>query len=109
MCRIFHCVEVIEVAEEFIEAVDSGQEFIQIAEVVLPELAGRIALRFERGSDGASLCRYTDFGTRLADRGHASANRKFAHDEVCATRRATCLGVIVGEQHSLLSYIVVVR
>src|SRR5438046_10313845 len=96
MCRIFHCVEVIEVAEELVEAVDSGQEFIQIAEVVLPELAGRVALRFERGSDGASLCGNPDFGTRLADRGHACANRKFTHDEVRATRRATGRSVLIG-------------
>src|SRR5437667_11176672 len=97
MRRIFHCVEVIEIAEELVEAVDSGQEFIQIAEVVLPELAGRVALRFERGCDRASLSWYADLGTRLADRRHASANRKFAHDEVCATRRATRFGVVVGE------------
>src|SRR5438093_6350159 len=97
MRRIFHCVEVIEIAEELVEAVDSGQEFIQIAEVVLPELAGRVALRFERGSDGASLRRNPDFGTRLADRGHACANRKLAHDEVGPTRRATRLGVIVSK------------
>src|SRR5437762_8940160 len=97
MRRIFHCVEVIEVAEEFIEAVDSWQEFIQIAEVVLPELAGRIALRFKRGGNRASLSWYSDLGTSLADRGHACANRKLTHEEVCAPRRAACLGVIVGE------------
>src|SRR5947199_10853990 len=109
MCRIFHCVEVIEVAEEFVEAVDSGQELIQIAEMVLPELAGGVALRFERGSDGASLCGNPDFGTSLADRGHACANRKFTHDEVRQPGRATGLGVIVSEQHSLLGHLVEVR
>src|SRR5436190_11533140 len=97
MRRIFHCVEVIEVAEEFVEPMDSGQKLIEVAQVVLPELAGRVALRFERGSDGASLCGNPDFGTRLADRGHASANRKLTHDEVGAPRRATGLGVIVGK------------
>src|SRR5438552_12648779 len=106
MRRIFHRVEVIEVAEEFIEPMDSGQELIEIAEMVLAELAGRVALRFERGSYGASLSWYADLGTRLADRGHARANRKFAHDEVRPTRRATCLSVIVSEQHSILSHLI---
>src|SRR5439155_11832442 len=94
---IFHRIEMIEIPEEFIEAVDSWQELIQISEVVLAELACGVALRFERGSDGASLRWYADLGTRLADRGHACANRKFAHDEVRATCRATGLSVIVGE------------
>src|SRR6266480_4069917 len=97
MRRIFHCVEVIEVAEEFIEAVDSGQEFIQIAEVVLAELAGGVTLRFERGGDSASLSRYAHLGSRLADRGHPGANRKFTHDEVRPACRTTRLRVIVRE------------
>src|SRR6266536_4547445 len=109
MCRIFHCVEVVEVAKKFVETVDSGQELIEIAEMVLAELAGGVALRFERGSDSASLSWYADFGTSLADRGHACANRKLTHDEVRASRRATGLGVIVGEQHAFLGKPVEVR
>ena len=40
---VFHRVEVIEVAEELVEAVDGGQELVEVAEVVLAELAGGIA------------------------------------------------------------------
>src|SRR6476469_3767430 len=97
MSRVFHRVEVIEVAEEFVEAVDGRQKLIEIAQVVLAELAGGVALRFERRCDRASLCRYTDLSTSLADRRHASANRKLPHDEVGAPRRTTGLGVIVGK------------
>src|SRR5438477_12503685 len=104
MRRIFHCVEVIEVAEEFVEAVDGRQELIEIAEMVLAELAGGIALRFERRGYRASLRWDPDLGTGLADRGHACANRKLTHDEVCATRRATGLAVIVGAQHAFLGH-----
>jgi hypothetical protein len=43
--RLFFRVEVIEIAEELIESVDGRQEFIPIAEMVLAELAGRIAER----------------------------------------------------------------
>ena len=45
----------------------------------------------------------------LADRGHAGADRQLAGDEVRATRRATCLGVVVGEQHAFLGDLVEVR
>src|SRR3954454_9134094 len=103
---IFHRIQVIEIAKELIEAMNSRQKLIQIAQVVLAELTGLIALSFERGSNGASLCRYSHLGTRLADRSHACTNRKLTHDEVRATRRATGLGIIVGEQHSLLSHLV---
>ena len=36
MRRVFHRIEVIQVAEEFIEAVDGRQELIHIAEWFLP-------------------------------------------------------------------------
>src|SRR5436190_19392704 len=97
MRRIFHRVQVIQVPKELVETVNRRQELIEIAQVVLAKLAGGIALRFERCGNRASLSWYTHFSTGLADRGHASANRKFAHDEVCATCRATGLSVIVGE------------
>src|SRR5206468_4735725 len=80
MRRVFHRVQVIEVAEEFVEAVDGRQEFIQIAEMVLAELSSLIALGFEGGSDRAGFSRYADLGPRLADRRHASANGQFTHD-----------------------------
>ena len=63
MRRVFHRVEVIEVAEELVEPVDGGQKLIEIAEVILTELASGVALRFERGGDRASLRWYTDLGT----------------------------------------------
>ena len=44
--RVGHGVEVVQVAEEFVEAVHGGQELVQVAEVVLAELPGGVALRF---------------------------------------------------------------
>src|SRR5213078_1989513 len=102
-------VQVIEVPEELVEAMDSGKEFIKIAQMVLAELAGRVALRFERGGNRAGLSWYSDFGTGLADRRHARANWKFAHDEVRPTCCATRFRVVVGEQHSFLGHLVEVR
>ena len=109
MRRVFHRVQVIQVAEEFVEAVNGGQELVAVAQMVLAELAGGVALRFERGGNRASFGREADLGTRLADRGHAGANRQLAGDEVRATRRAAGLGVVVGEQHAFLGHLVEVR
>ena len=53
---VLHRVEVIEVAEELVEPVDGGQELIEIAEVVLAELARGITHGLERRGNGASLC-----------------------------------------------------
>src|SRR5207237_1445968 len=105
----FHGIQVIQIAKERVEAVDGGQELIQIAEMVFTELAGFIALRLERGGNRAGFCRQTGLGPRLTDRGHPRANRKFTGDEVRPTRRATSLGVIVGEQHSFFGDLVEVR
>ena len=44
-------VEVVEVAEELVEAVDRRQELVLVAEVVLAELAGRVAVRLEQLGD----------------------------------------------------------
>jgi hypothetical protein len=45
----------------------------------------------------------------LADRGHAGADRQLARDEVGATRRTACLGVVVGEQHAFGGELVEIR
>src|SRR5262245_15366130 len=41
-------VQVIEVAEELVEAVRGGQVFVEVAKMVLPKLAGRVSERFEQ-------------------------------------------------------------
>ena len=43
MAGVLHRVEVIEIAEEFIEPVHRGKEPVQVAQVVLAELAGGVA------------------------------------------------------------------
>ena len=57
-------VEVVEVAEELVEAVRGGQELVPVAQVVLAELAGRVALRLQRGGDGRVLGTQADVGAR---------------------------------------------
>ena len=109
MRRVFHRIEVIQIAEEFVEAVDGRQELVLVAEVVLAELAGGVAHRFQYRRDGHRLGRQAGRRAGLADRGHAGADRQFAGDEVRATRRATRLGIVVREQHAFLGDLVEVR
>ena len=109
MRRVLHRVEVIEVAEELVEAVDGGQELVEVAEVVLAELARGIAHGLERRGDGHRLRGDADGRAGLADRGHAGADRQLAGDEVRAARRAARLGVVVGEQHAFGGELVEVR
>ena len=101
MGRVLHRVEVIEVAEELVEAVHGRQELVAVAQVVLAELAGGVAHRLQRRRDGRRLRGHADRGARLADGRHAGADRKLAGDEVGAAGRAARLGVVVGEQHPL--------
>ena len=101
MARVLHRVEVIEVAEELVEAVHRGQELVQIAQVVLPELAGRVAHGLERCGDGRRLRGHADRRAGLADGGHPRADWQLAGDEVRPPRRAARLGVVVGEAHPL--------
>ena len=49
---LFLGVQVIEVAEELVEAVHARQIFVPIAEMVLAELAGRVAERLQQLGDG---------------------------------------------------------
>ena len=49
--RLFLGVEMVEVAVEFIEAVDRRQELVAVTQVVLAELAGGVALHLEQFGD----------------------------------------------------------
>ena len=60
MPRVLHRVEVIEIAEEFVEPVDGGQELVPVSQVVLPELSGGVAQLFQSGGDGRCLGRDAD-------------------------------------------------
>ena len=107
--RVLHRIQVVEVAEELIEAVHRRQELVEVAQMVLAELAGGVAHRLERRGDGRRLGRHADRRAGLADGGQAGADRQLAGDEVGATGRAARLGVVVGEAHALGGKLVEVR
>ncbi len=105
----FLSVEVIEVAEEFIEPVDRGQELIEVAEVILAELTGSIAEVFHEVGDARIFRLQSDVGTRQADLGQPGTNRRLAGDECGPPRSAALLPVPIGESRALASDAVDVR
>src|SRR5262245_3629697 len=67
--RLFLRVEVLEIAEELVEAVHGRQEFVAVAEVVLAELPGRIAERLQELGNGRITCLQADRGSGYPDLG----------------------------------------
>ena len=100
--RLLLGVEVVEVAEELVEAVHRRQVLVLVAEVVLAELAGLVAERLEELGDGRIFGLQADVGAGHADLGEAGADRVLAGDEGGASRRAALLAVIVGEGDALV-------
>ena len=100
--RLLLGVEVIEVAEELVEAVDRRQELVAVAEVVLAELAGRVAAVLQQLGDrrvlGAASPRCAP---GQADLGQAGADRRLPGDERRASGGAALLAVAVGEDRAL--------
>lgn len=100
MTRIFHGIEVVKIAEEFIETMDRRQEFVQITEVVLAKLSCRIAHGFQDGRDRWRFGRYAKGRAGLTYSSQTRPDRELPSNEVRAPSRATCLGIIVGEPHA---------
>ena len=107
--ELFLRVEVVERAEELVEAVGGRQVLVGVAEVVLAELTGLVALRLEQLGDG-NVPRLQPFlRAGQADLEHAGAEADLAGDEARATGGAALLAVPVGEQRAFLRDAVDVR
>ena len=94
-------VQVIQIAEKFVEAMRGGQHVIAVAEVVLAELAGHVALRPQQRGDGGVFLLHPLRRARQADLGQAGADRRLTRDESRAPCGAALLSVPVGEQRPL--------
>ena len=92
----------VEVAEEFVEAVHRRQELVAVAQVVLAELAGRIALRLQQFGDRRILGRQALGRARQADLEQAGADRRLSGDEGGAAGGAALLAVVVGEDRAFV-------
>ena len=99
--RIFFGVEVIEIAEEFIEAMNRRQVLVKVAEVVLAELTGGVTLRLQQLCDGRVLRLQAHIHARRANFRKTRAKYALSGDECRATRGAALFAVGIGEEHSL--------
>jgi hypothetical protein len=88
---------VIEVAEELVEAVIRRQMLVKVAQMVLAELPGGIALLFQKRGDGDVLFLHALRRARHAHLAEAGAKRRLPGDEGRPAGGAGLLAVIVGE------------
>jgi hypothetical protein len=95
-------VEVIQVAEEFVEPMNGGQVLVEVAEVVLAELRGRIPERLQQFGDSGILSGPTDIEARRTDLAHTGAVHALPADERRPSCGAALLAVGVGEPHPLV-------
>ncbi len=107
--RLLFRVEVIQVAVEFVEAVHRRQEFVAVAEVVLADLRGGVSALFEQRGDRGVFLLQSERRAGQADFGQSGPQAMLPGDEGGPARRATLLGVVVGEDHALLCKTVDVR
>ena len=94
-------VEVVQVAEELVEAVRGRQELVTVPEVVLAELAGGVPQGLQRGCDGRVLGTQPDVGTGHAHLGEPRSIGVLSGDEGRPARRTALLAVVVGEPGAL--------
>ena len=102
-------IQVIEIAEELVEAVHRRQEFVLVAQMVLAELAGGVAQRLQQFRDGRVFRPKADIGARHPDLGQAGADRVLPGDERGAAGGAALLAVVVGEGRAFVADAVDVR
>ena len=79
--RLLLGVEVVEVAEELVEAVHRRDVLVAVAEVVLAELAGGVAERLQQLGDGGVRLAQALGRPGQADLGQAGADRRLPGDE----------------------------
>ena len=100
--RLLLGVEVVEVAEELVEAVHGRQILVEIAQMVLAELAGGVTLVLEELRNRHGLSLEADRCGWDADLGQAGAIDALPGDEGRAAGGAGLLTVGVGEHHAFL-------
>ena len=79
--RLLLGVEVVEVAEELVEAVDRRQRLVAVADVVLAELAGGVAEVLEQAADRGIELAHAHRRAGEADLGEAGADAVLAGEE----------------------------
>jgi hypothetical protein len=100
--RLLLGVQVVQVAEELIEAVDRRQVLVQVTQMVLTELPCRVAQRLHQLGNGRVLGLQADIGARHTHLAQPSPVDALPGDERRTARRAALLPIRIGEPHPLL-------
>jgi hypothetical protein len=96
-------IEVVEVSEELVEAVVGRKKLVPVAEVVLAELPGGVALLLQPCRDGWISRAQTEVSSGHTHLSQSSPIWILSTDERCPTCRAALLAVVVGETHTFRS------
>ncbi len=107
--RFLFGIEVVEVAEELVEAVRRRQEFVAVAEVVLAELASHVALRFQELRDGRVFLLQALRRAGQADLGQPGPEGHLTGEESRAPGGTALLTVVVGEHRTFVGDAIDVR
>src|SRR6185436_8632749 len=99
--RLVLGIQMVKIAEEFVEAVHGRQEFVAVAEMILSELSGRIALRLQKLGDGRIFFRQPLLRRGQSHLQKTRPQRTLTGDESRAPRSTGLLSVIVGEDRAL--------
>ena len=102
MFRLVLGIQVIEIAEELVEAVHGRQEIVAVAEMVFAELPGRVALRLQQFGDGRILLRQAFLCCGKSDFQEPGPQRTLPGDKGGASGGAGLLPIIVGEDCALI-------
>ena len=95
--RLFLGIEMIEVAEELVEAVHGRQRLVAVADMVLAELPGGVAEVLQQAADRRVQLAHAHRRAGKADLGQAGADAVLPGEERRAARGAGLLAVVVQE------------
>ena len=98
MLRLVFGIEVVEVAEELIEAMHGRQELVAIAEMVLAELSADISEGLEQFRKGRILIRQSFLCARQSHLEQPGTHRTLAGNKRRASRSARLLSIVVSEE-----------
>src|SRR5262245_5337011 len=101
--RLLLGVQMVQVAEEFVETVHRRQVFVTVAKVVLAELPGRVAEMLEELRDARILETEPKLCARKADLGETGSDRRLSGDEGGAPCGAALLAIEVGKHRAFSS------
>ena len=99
--RLLLGIKVVQVSEPLVETVSRRQELVSVTQMVLAELCGGVALRFQHLGQQRVFFLDSLLRTGEPDSSHAAPQRNHARHERGSSRGATRLSVVVGKDRPM--------